>query len=92
MSEIRALGMDIGSTTTKIVGVDAEGTMVWHLLEETEPRVADQVERLLAHTGQAAGTLDEIPLVATGYGRGLVSQAAGEGQKSRAMHVASTLN
>jgi len=43
-----ALGIDVGSTTVKIVGVDAEGNLAWHLLEQAEPRVEDQVERLLA--------------------------------------------
>lgn len=51
--EMRALGIDVGSTTAKVVGVDAQGNMVWHVLEQTEPRVEDQVERLLARA-QAA--------------------------------------
>lgn len=78
MSEIRALGMDVGSTTTKIVGLDTGGVMVWYLLEDTEPRVTGQVERFLARARRSAGTLDGIPVVATGYGRGLVSQAVRE--------------
>jgi predicted CoA-substrate-specific enzyme activase len=75
MSEIRALGIDVGSTTTKIVAVDGSGQMIWHLLELTEPRTAEQVERYLEHARQEIGSLDEIPLVATGYGRRLVHQA-----------------
>ncbi len=75
MSGIKALGIDVGSTTVKIVGVDTEGKMCWHILEQAEPRVEDQVERFLDHTRQVVGTLDRIPLVATGYGRGLVEQA-----------------
>ncbi len=75
MVEIQALGIDVGSTTTKIVGVDQSGRMIWHLLEPAEPRVADQVERFLEAARQQTGPLIGIPLIATGYGRRLVSQA-----------------
>lgn len=81
MTTVVALGIDVGSTTVKIVGVDVNGNLVWHWLEQAEPRVEDQVERFLA---RAAGeTLEvsqtskvwNIPLVATGYGRKLVRRA-----------------
>ncbi len=75
MTEIRALGIDIGSTTTKIVGVDASGQLVWHLLEAADPRVSEQVGHFLECARQELGSLDGIPLVATGYGRRLVIQA-----------------
>lgn len=75
MPAIQALGIDVGSTTTKMVGVDGRGQMVWHLLEPAEPRVAEQVERFLGAARQETGSLDGIPLVATGYGRRLVRQA-----------------
>lgn len=75
MSNIKALGIDVGSTTVKIVGVDAEGQMIWHLLEQADPRVEDQVERFLERARLEAESLDKVPLVATGYGRGLVHQA-----------------
>jgi len=39
MARFQALGIDVGSTTAKIVGLDAEGDLIWHLLEETEPQV-----------------------------------------------------
>jgi len=68
-SQVVALGIDVGSTTVKIVGVDAEGNLAWHWLEQAEPRVEDQVERFLARAGVS------VPLVATGYGRKLVRQA-----------------
>lgn len=73
--DTRALGIDVGSTTVKLVGVDAVGNLAWHLLEPAEPRVEEQVERLLARVKQDGGSLDSMPLVATGYGRGLVHQA-----------------
>jgi predicted CoA-substrate-specific enzyme activase len=76
MNVIQALGIDVGSTTVKIVGVDSAGVLVWHVLEPAEPRVEDQVVRLLRQTHKEAGTPDGIPLVATGYGRKLVVQAA----------------
>jgi (R)-2-hydroxyacyl-CoA dehydratese activating ATPase len=73
---VRALGIDVGSTTAKIVGVDEGGRSVWHVLELTEPRVESQVERLVARACSQFGSLDSVPLVATGCGRGVVHQAA----------------
>lgn len=75
MPAIEALGIDAGSATAKIVGVDAGKTMVWHLLERSDPRVEDQVERFLERARQVGGYAAGMPLVATGYGRGLVNQA-----------------
>ena len=75
MTDIRALGIDVGSTTVKIVGVDAAGNLAWHLLEPAEPRVEDQVTRLLDIADREKSSDAKIPLVATGYGRGLVLQA-----------------
>ena len=75
MQTIQALGIDVGSTTVKIVGVDDEGQLFWHILEQAEPRVEDQVERFLNRANDENGILKDIPLVATGYGRGLVHQA-----------------
>ena len=72
---MRALGIDVGSTTVKIVGVDAQGNLAWHLLEPATPRVEDQVARLLECARQETTEVRSIPLVATGYGRRLVRQA-----------------
>jgi predicted CoA-substrate-specific enzyme activase len=49
MTQVIALGIDVGSTTVKIVGVDAEGNLAWHFLEQADPRVEDQIERFLAY-------------------------------------------
>ncbi len=76
MSDIQALGIDVGSTTVKIVGVDAEGSLAWHVLEPAEASAEAQIERFLTMAGQAAGSPRELPLVATGYGRNLVPVAA----------------
>ncbi len=76
MADILALGIDIGSTTVKIVGVGAQGKATWHLLEATQPRAGEQVERILQIAAEQAGALDGVPLVATGYGRRLAPGAA----------------
>ena len=79
--DVCALGIDVGSTTVKMVGVDAEGKPAWHWLEQAEPRVEDQVERFLARARRETCRVSEtsqvgnVPLVATGYGRKLVRQA-----------------
>ncbi len=75
MAAFVALGIDVGSATAKMVGVDAQGQMTWHRLEPADVQVAAQVERFLAAAGLAAGALDGLPLVVTGYGRALVPQA-----------------
>ena len=74
MSGIRAWGIDVGSSTTKIVGVDTEGVLHWDVLEDSEPRAEEQVERLLQRAAEV-GDAQARPLVATGYGRKLVRQA-----------------
>ena len=76
MNSIEALGIDFGSTTAKIVGVDRDGQMLWHLLEPAEPRVEEQVQHFLHEAGQVAGSLDGIPVVSTGYGRRLIHLAS----------------
>ncbi len=73
--EIAALGIDVGSTTVKMVAVNRAGALVWDYLEPVAPRVSRQVDDFLAKLGAKIGSLAEIPLVATGYGRNLVQQA-----------------
>ncbi len=75
MTEVRALGIDIGAATAKLVAVDGAGRLIWHHLEPTEVRVEEQAARMLALAGEALGPLNGVPLVATGYGRGLVREA-----------------
>jgi predicted CoA-substrate-specific enzyme activase len=75
VSEIVALGIDVGSTTVKMVGVNAGGDLVWHYLESADPRVEDQVDGFLQHLSKETGITGSVPLVATGYGRKLVHQA-----------------
>ncbi len=73
--KIAALGIDVGSTTVKMAGVDNGGEMVWHHLEQADPRVEDQVDGFLKRVQEDAGDISGVPLVATGYGRNLVYQA-----------------
>jgi predicted CoA-substrate-specific enzyme activase len=71
-----ALGIDAGSTTVKIVAVDRDGGIIWHHLKTAEPRVEPQVDNFLEMVSKKFGNVLDIPLVATGYGRKLVRQAA----------------
>ncbi|HEY47428.1 MAG TPA: 2-hydroxyglutaryl-CoA dehydratase [Anaerolineae bacterium] len=84
MAEVCALGIDVGSTTAKIVGIDDKGHIVWHLLEQADPQVGKQVERFLELAREVTTTPSDpkdggqkngVPLIATGYGRKLVLQA-----------------
>ncbi len=70
MSDVLAIGIDAGSTTTKAVGVDAAGSIRWHLLEETDPRLRQQLERMIGEAREAAGN-ESAAVVATGHGRRL---------------------
>ncbi|MCK5681354.1 CoA activase, partial [bacterium] len=73
--KIAALGIDVGSTTVKMVGVNAAGELVWNHLEAVDPRVEKQVDSFLIKLKQEINSLEDIPLIATGYGRNLVHQA-----------------
>ena len=70
MTDLLALGLDAGSTTTKLVGVDEAGSLAWSRILPTEPRMEMQAERMLAEAPTQG-----LPVVATGYGRALVKQA-----------------
>jgi (R)-2-hydroxyacyl-CoA dehydratese activating ATPase len=66
-----AFGVDAGSTTFKLVAVDAQGALLLHAIEPASPRLEDQARRMLdearARLGSPSGKT-----VATGYGRKLV--------------------
>lgn len=70
-----ALGIDAGSTTTKIAAVDAGGELVWSHLDAMDPRIEDQARALVELAHREAGAPRGLPLVATGYGRNLVQSA-----------------
>ncbi len=65
MSAAVAVGVDVGSTSCKVVAVDAAGAIVARRVEPTDPRIERQVERLL---GEVRGA-EPLPVGATGYGR-----------------------
>ena len=69
------IGIDAGSTTTKLVVVDKGGEMLWHTLEETEPRMSEQAARLIAMAREESACGPATPVVATGYGRKLMEGA-----------------
>jgi len=71
---LAALGIDVGSTATKLVGVTPEGEIAWQKLVPTAPRIEAQAEALLGEARAAAGG-GAPPVVATGYGRKLVPGA-----------------
>lgn len=75
MGSVQALGVDVGAATTKMVAIDEKGHLLWYLLEETQPRIEDQVARFLQAARRALALPDGVPLVATGYGRRMVRQA-----------------
>ena len=62
-----AAGVDVGSTTCKVVAVDAAGALVARRVEPTDPRIERQVERLVREVREAEGR--DLPVGATGYGR-----------------------
>ncbi len=62
-----ALGVDAGSTTLKIVAIDAAGAIVARRLEPAHPRADAQAARLVADIEAEAGR--HLPIAATGYGR-----------------------
>jgi predicted CoA-substrate-specific enzyme activase len=48
--------------------------MIWHILELADPRVEAQIEKFLDQASEMVKG-EMVPLIATGYGRKLVSQA-----------------
>ncbi len=67
MSAAVAVGVDVGSTTCKVVTIDAAGALVAHRVEPTDPRIDRQVLRLVDEVRGAEGR--DLPVGATGYGR-----------------------
>ena len=74
MSQGFRIGIDVGSTTTKLVAVDQRGEIMSWLLEMGQPRVRDQAARMIAAMRERLGA-PGCPVVATGYGRKLVADA-----------------
>ncbi len=75
MSGLAAVGIDAGSTTTKLAGVTADGALAVWRLEGADPRIEEQVARMLRDLRAELGAAGEVPTVATGYGRKLLTTA-----------------
>ena len=69
------IGIDAGSTTCKVVAVDAAGTIVAGRIEPSHPRVEQQVREMRDAMLAGLGAAPDLPAVATGYGRKLVTGA-----------------
>ena len=67
MNAAAAIGVDVGSTTCKVVAIDGAGALVDRRVEPTDPRIERQVERLVGEVRAASGR--DLPVGATGYGR-----------------------
>lgn len=84
-----AIGVDVGSTSCKVVLVDGAGRLLASRLEPTHPRTEEQTGRLVAalcaeagagseagsEAGAEAGAGAGLPVGATGYGRKRVAAA-----------------
>ena len=75
MFELFGLGIDVGSTTIKIVAINSQFEMIWHHLEPTQPQVGPQVKRIIKLAHDHFNVKNTPPLIATGYGRRLVQDA-----------------
>lgn len=69
-----AIGVDAGSTTCKLVGVDDTSAVAAWSLELMTPRAEEQADRMLAEM-RAESAMAQVPVIATGYGRKLVTGA-----------------
>jgi len=74
-SEVAAIGIDAGSTTCKLVAVDADGKLLASRLETAQPQTEQQVRRMLGELRAALHVPGRVPTVATGYGRKLIRDA-----------------
>jgi len=70
-----AIGIDIGSTTVKLVALDADSKIMASHVERTTPFIETQVDDALVEMRRRVGARDEVPVGATGYGRKRVSAA-----------------
>jgi len=75
MSGPVAIGIDAGSTTTKLVAISPDGRILGWKLEPAHPKTEEQVARMTAELCSELGGGTSVPTVATGYGRKLVVSA-----------------
>jgi len=70
----KAIGIDVGSTTVKITVIDREKKILFKHIENTKPRIKEQVKSLIKTVKKEFGN-EDLPIVSTGYGRKLVEDA-----------------
>lgn len=76
MNSVVRVGIDIGSTTTKLVALDDENRIVQSLVEPSAPKIREQAGRMLDALREQTRLGARLPIVATGYGRKLVEGAS----------------
>ncbi len=72
---VKSIGVDAGSTVVKIVGIDDFGKIALYRMEQADPQIEIQVDRMMDEIKQEYNFKD-IPIVATGYGSELIKNAA----------------
>lgn len=76
MNKTAGIGLDVGSTTTKGVLLDAHHTILAKSLIPTGASASESVTKILKEIGTEHGrAINEIPIVSTGYGRKQVDAA-----------------
>jgi len=75
MAEVKAIGIDAGSTSFKIVGIDENNKIIFSIIEASEPLIEKQFERL-SNTIKEQYDIDilKLPCVSTGYGSNILKQ------------------
>ncbi len=71
METVKSIGIDAGSTTLKIVGINGEGKILFSIVEDADPKVEEQTQRLLDKLKEKYETKNS-KIVATGYGSNLI--------------------
>ena len=69
------IGIDVGSTTTKAVMVDARGAMLGFHLVNTGASGAKAAHRCLEEISRKAESTKGVPTISTGYGRSVIDFA-----------------
>jgi predicted CoA-substrate-specific enzyme activase len=75
MSDVVAVGIDAGSTTTKVAAISADGALLGWRIENAQPQIEEQAARMLAALCAELGATTAVATVATGYGRKLIRSA-----------------
>ena len=71
MEKVKSIGIDAGSTTLKIVGVGKEGKILFSIIEDADPKIEEQTDKLLGEL-KSNYDIENPKIVATGYGSNLI--------------------